>query len=112
MTPPPPPRRREITRVRHDSPPRRYYEAGLISPAFIVWSVFWGFFSGQLGQRGVNHVIKKTGRPSYVIFLLGSIIGVACATITLGFIARAAQGDVDTKFNISAFLCTKSNSKS
>mmetsp|Transcript_19470 Transcript_19470/g.60001 ORF Transcript_19470/g.60001 Transcript_19470/m.60001 type:complete len:567 (+) Transcript_19470:37-1737(+) len=89
-----------------------YYEAGLISPAFIVWCVFWGFFSGQLGQRGVNHVIKKTGRPSYVIFLLGSIIGVACATITLGFIARTAQGDVDTKFNISGFLCTKSNSKS
>lgn len=25
-----------------------------------------GFVSGQLGQRGVNAVLKKTGRPSYV----------------------------------------------
>lgn len=54
-----------------------------------------GFVSGQLGQRLVNKVIKKTGRPSYVIFLLAAIIGAACVSMTISGIAKIALDIVD-----------------
>lgn len=53
----------------------------------LVWMMTWGFVSGQLGQRMVDGVLKKTGRPSYVIFLLGSIIGTACVAMVASGIA-------------------------
>jgi len=52
-----------------------------------------GFVSGQLGQRLVNTVLKKTGRPSYVVFLLGAIIGTATVAMAAGMIVKFAQGD-------------------
>ena len=51
--------------------------------------------AGQLGQRLVNTVLKKTGRPSYVVFLLASIIGAACVAMTVTLIVKMAQGDYD-----------------
>jgi len=52
-----------------------------------------GFISGQIGQRLVNTVLKKTGRPSYVVFLLGGIIGCATLAMSAGMIAKMVQGD-------------------
>lgn len=59
------------------------------------WCVAFGIISGQLGQRLVNTVLKKTGRPSYVVFLLASIIGAACVAMTVTLIVKMAQGDYD-----------------
>ena len=88
-----------------------YVFAGKLSTSLLIWCVFWGFLSGQLGQRGVNHVLKKTGRPSYVIFLLGGVIGVAVLAIVSGFVAGVATGSEDMgDFDVSAFLCTPKNS--
>lgn len=53
----------------------------------MCWMICWGFVSGQIGQRMVDGVLKKTGRPSYVIFLLGSIIGMACVAMVASGIA-------------------------
>ena len=55
-----------------------------------------GFVSGQLGQRLVNAVLKKTGRPSYVVFLLGAIIGSATVAMSAGMIYKFAIGDYNT----------------
>ena len=87
-----------------------YVFAGKLSVSILVWCVFFGFLSGQIGQRGVNHVLKKTGRPSYVIFLLGGVIGVAVVAIVSGFLAGVATGAEDMgAFDVSAFLCTPKN---
>jgi len=52
-----------------------------------------GFVSGQLGQRGVNAILKKSGRPSYVVFLLGCIIAAATMAMTSGMGLKMIQGD-------------------
>jgi len=59
-----------------------------------------GFISGQLGQRLVNTVLKKTGRPSYVVFLLGGIIAAATVAMTAGMILNFAQGDFNADNNV------------
>lgn len=60
-----------------------------------LWCVGFGFISGQIGQRLVNTVLKKTGRPSYVVFLLGSIIGLACLAMATTLVIKMVTGDYD-----------------
>jgi hypothetical protein len=57
--------------------------------------VGFGFISGQIGQRLVNKILKTTGRPSYVVFLLGSIIGAACCAMAITLVIKMAMGDYD-----------------
>merc|ERR1719387_801810 len=59
------------------------------------WCVAFGIISGQLGQTFVGAVLKKTGRPSYVVFLLASIIALACCAMGTTLIVKMAQGDYD-----------------
>lgn len=61
----------------------QYYMMGKIGYQFIIFGIVIGFVSGQIGQQLVDGVLKKTGRPSYVVFLLGSIVGVACLSMTV-----------------------------
>jgi len=72
-----------------------YGADGNLGAGLAVWCVSFGFISGQIGQRLVNHILKKTGRPSYVVFLLGSIIGAACIAMASGLIAKIIMGDYD-----------------
>ena len=58
-----------------------------------LYCIGFGFISGQIGQKVVNTVLKKTGRPSYVVFLLGSIIGMACIAMTTTLLIKMATGD-------------------
>ena len=60
-----------------------------------LWCVGFGFISGQIGQRLVNTMLKKTGRPSYVVFLLGSIIGLACLAMATTLVIKMVTGDYD-----------------
>ena len=69
---------------------------GNIGAELACWCVGFGFVSGQLGQRLVNTVLKKTGRPSYVVFLLGSIIALACVAMTATFIVKMVSGDYNS----------------
>ena len=87
-----------------------YWFEGKYSSSLLGWCVAFGFVSGQIGQRGVNHVLRRTGRPSYVIFLLGSIIALAVVLITFFSIVLLASGKEDMGFDISGFLCTPSSS--
>mgnify|MGYP006154527317 CR=1 FL=1 len=72
-----------------------YGADGNLGAGLAVWCVSFGFISGQIGQRLVNHILKKTGRPSYVVFLLGTIIGAACIAMASGLIAKIIMGDYD-----------------
>jgi len=65
-----------------------------------IWCVAFGFISGQIGQRLVNAVLKKTGRPSYVVFLLGSIIGAACLAMATTLVIKMVTGDYDANDTI------------
>jgi len=60
-----------------------------------LWCVAFGFISGQVGQRLVNTVLKKTGRPSYVVFLLGAIICLACLAMATTLVVKMVTGDYD-----------------
>jgi len=68
---------------------------GKLGAELAIWCVGFGFISGQIGQRLVNAVLKKTGRPSYVVFLLGSIIGAACVAMTCMMVVKMVTGDYD-----------------
>merc|ERR1719199_694070 len=57
------------------------------------WCVAFGIISGQLGQTFVGAVLKKTGRPSYVVFLLASIIALACCAMGTTLIVKLSLGD-------------------
>lgn len=89
----------------------QYSFAGKLGNEWILWCVGIGLISGQLGQNLVNRVLKKTGRPSYVIFLLGFIILLACVTMTVSGIYKLAQafgdGEYETMFHgdTSDFKC-------
>jgi len=56
-----------------------------------------GFVSGQIGQNGVQAVLKKTGRPSVVVLLLGGIIGLACVVMTISTAVNLATEDLTVK---------------
>ena len=56
-----------------------------------------GFVSGQVGQRGVTAALKKTGRPSLVVLLLGGIIGLACLIMCVSLPVSLAMSDLTAK---------------
>eukprot|EP00746_Dinoflagellata_sp_MGD_P000006 gnl/MRDRNA2_/MRDRNA2_100015_c0_seq1.p1 gnl/MRDRNA2_/MRDRNA2_100015_c0~~gnl/MRDRNA2_/MRDRNA2_100015_c0_seq1.p1 ORF type:complete len:518 (-),score=103.25 gnl/MRDRNA2_/MRDRNA2_100015_c0_seq1:195-1748(-) len=60
----------------------QYAFAGKLGWQFILYGIVVGFISGQLGQRGVDRMLQKTGRPSLVVFLLGGIVLVACLAMS------------------------------
>jgi len=68
----------------------QYYYAGKLGWRFALFFASLGFISGQIGQRGVSAVLKKSGRPSVVVLLLGSIIGLACVVMTLSTVIDVA----------------------
>ena len=89
----------------------QYWVAGKIHWSFILYFAAFGFASGQIGQKGVDKVLKKTGRPSYVVFLLAFIIMAACITMTANGIVAAIEqhndGENLFKFSTEDFTCTK-----
>jgi len=73
----------------------QYAFAGKLGWQFILYGIVVGFVSGQIGQRGVDHMLKKSGRPSYVIFLLGGIVLVACIAMTCTGTYKLIKGLAD-----------------
>eukprot|EP00419_Tripos_fusus_P086665 CAMPEP_0172871802 /NCGR_PEP_ID=MMETSP1075-20121228/92287_1 /TAXON_ID=2916 /ORGANISM="Ceratium fusus, Strain PA161109" /LENGTH=515 /DNA_ID=CAMNT_0013722087 /DNA_START=57 /DNA_END=1604 /DNA_ORIENTATION=- len=73
----------------------QYVAAGYLGWELALWCIGFGFISGQIGQRAVNKILKMTGRPSYVIFLLAAIIGLACVSMTVAGVAKIAVDVVD-----------------
>jgi len=90
----------------------QYSFAGKLGWQFILYGVVVGLVSGQLGQHFVDHMLKKSGRPSFVIFLLGGIVLVACIAMTCTGIAKLITGIADGieigeifKFDTYDFQC-------
>lgn len=87
----------------------QYWFAGKIGLQFIFYGVAIGFVSGQMGQRIVDAALKKSGRPSYVIFLLGSIVLVACAAMTISGAFKVGSavsaGETLFAFDLYDFQC-------
>merc|ERR1711988_1420780 len=61
----------------------QYMAAGKLAWKDTCCCVALGFVSGQIGQRGVNAMLRKFDRPSLITFLLGSVVAVACVTMTI-----------------------------
>jgi hypothetical protein len=72
----------------------QYYYAGKLGWQFTAFFAAVGFVSGQIGQNGVQHMLKRSGRPSLVVLLLGGIIGLACVVMTLSTAVNLALSDV------------------
>lgn len=83
--------------------------SGNLGWQLMLWMMCFGFASGQIGQRLVDGVLKKTGRPSYVIFLLGSIIAMACiAMVTSGIATVTIDSQKDNPIfylELAEFKC-------
>jgi len=73
----------------------QYYFADKLGWQFIVYGIVIGVISGQIGQHFVDHMLRKSGRPSVVIFLLGGIVLVACIAMTGTGVYKLISGLVD-----------------
>jgi len=85
----------------------QYAVAGYLGWQFIIFGVLIGFISGQLGQRLVDAALKKTGRPSMVVFLLGGIVLAACVSMTISGIVKlidaTGKGEEIFTFSVAEF---------
>lgn len=88
-----------------------YLFSGNLGWQLCVWCIAFGMLSGQIGQRGVNYILKKTGRPSHVIFLLGAIVASACLAMTTSGIVKVATGKTNDLFSLTLaeFKCIDGN---
>merc|ERR1712032_152658 len=73
----------------------QYAFAGKLGWQFILYGVIVGLVSGQMGQQLVDAMLKKSGRPSFVIFLLGGIVLSACVVMTITGIVKLITGIMD-----------------
>merc|ERR1712032_570952 len=87
----------------------QYAFAGKLGWQFILYGVVIGLVSGQLGQQLVDAALKRSGRPSFVIFLLGGIVLLACVAMTCTGIYKLVlgivEGDEIFKFDTYDFEC-------
>ena len=70
----------------------RYAFAGKLGRQFILYGVVIGVVSGQMGQQLVDAALKKSGRPSMVISLLGGIVLAARVVMTCTGIYKLMSG--------------------
>ena len=86
-----------------------YAFAGKLGFAFIIWCVCIGFVAGLVGQFGLDAVLKRSGRPSLVVLLLGSIVAAACVgmliTGSLKIASDIGVGKNLLYFNTDDFMC-------
>jgi len=82
----------------------QYVASGRLSLEVCAWFVMCGCIGGQVGSRILKRILKETGRQSYVVLLLGSLIGVsAIAMTTIGVIAVVKSvTDGDSLFSIDS----------
>jgi hypothetical protein len=75
----------------------------------LLWFGSLGAIGGQTGQRVVRKLIKKTGRPSIVVLLLGSIISVAVVCMTsigvYNVISDVSAGRSIGEIDTDEFVC-------
>ena len=88
----------------------KYLAVGRLPWRFLLWFGSIGVLGGQTGQRLVKKLIQRTGRPSIMVILLGTIIALAVIIMaTMGIVNgvkardseigrdRARSGEIDDK---------------
>ncbi len=70
-----------------------------------------GALGGQTGQRLVKKLLMQTGRPSIVVLILGSIIGLAVVIMTtmgiVGGVQDSQKGEDIWTVDTSHFVCDR-----
>jgi hypothetical protein len=78
---------------------------------YALWFGSIGAIGGQTGQRVVKTFIDRTGRPSIVVILLGSIIGIAviimAASGSVNVALDAKNGKNIWEVNTDLFICNE-----
>lgn len=69
----------------------QYLASGRLHLEVAAWFIMCGFVGGQLGSRLLKEVLKRTGRQSYVVLLLGSLIAISAVAMTGIGIARVVD---------------------
>jgi len=87
----------------------QYAFAGKLGWQFILYGIVVGLVSGQMGQQLVDSALRRTGRPSLVIFLLGGIVLAACVVMTISGIVKVIIAVMDNEdifvFDTYSFEC-------
>jgi uncharacterized membrane protein YfcA len=87
----------------------KYLSVGKLAWRHFLWFAGVGGLGGYSGQRIVKKIIAKTGRPSYIVFILGGIIALAVIVMTtFGLIAAVEDANcgIDIwKPDASEFIC-------
>ena len=74
----------------------KYLAVGRLPWRFLLWFGSIGVLGGQTGQRLVKKLIVRTGRPSIVVFLLGTIIALAVIIMaTMGIVNGVKARDAE-----------------
>jgi len=77
----------------------KYLTIGKLPWRHFLWFGTIGIVGGQTGQQVVKKIILRTGRPSYVVFILGGIIGFAVIIMTTFGGMRVVQ-DINCGVNV------------
>ena len=89
----------------------QYFFAGHLGWQFFLWCLCFGFAAGVIGQFGVDAVLRKFQRPSYLVLLLGAIVvgAVIAMTITgsIKIAMESAEGQDIFNFDFEAFTCRR-----
>lgn len=71
----------------------QYVLMGKIPPAFMAWYFMVGFFSAIVGQLFVVWLVKKTGKQSFVNFMLAAVIIISTLAMIILLVVQFV-GDV------------------
>ena len=89
----------------------KYLAVGKLPWRYLLWFGCVGALGGQVGQRVVKKVLLRTGRPSIVVLLLGSIIGLAVIVMaSMGVtdaVSRAQGGQNLWELDTTQFECVQ-----
>jgi uncharacterized membrane protein YfcA len=89
----------------------KYLAVGKLPWRYLLWFGCIGALGGQVGQRVVKKVLLRTGRPSIVVLLLGSIIGLAVIVMaSMGVtdaVSRAQGGQNLWELDTTQFECVQ-----
>lgn len=87
----------------------QYFAVGRLGWQFALWFALIGAIGAQTGQRVVKKIVHKTGRPSVVIFLLGSIISLSVIVMATSGVANIVnsihRGEPLFEFATAQFRC-------
>ena len=89
----------------------KYLAVGRLPWRFLLWFGSIGALGGQTGQRLVKKLLMQTGRPSIVVLILGSIIGLAVVIMTtmgiVGGVQDSQKGEDIWTVDTSHFVCDR-----